>query len=63
VNLTHLALAFTFAALSAAMFARAGRATDGKVERNSRFAGTLMAVGAVALLVAFSLSFLTGAAQ
>lgn len=59
MNLTHLALAATFAALAAAMFARARRTADGKIERSSRFAGTLLSVAATAFLVAFALSALT----
>ena len=63
MSLTHLALGLTCAALAAAMFMRAARTSDGKIERNSRFAGTLLSVGAVAFLVAASLSFLTGAGR
>jgi len=63
MNLAHLALSVTFAALAAAMFMRAKRTSDGKIERSSRFAGTLLSVAAIAFLVAFSLSALTGVGQ
>lgn len=63
MNPTYLILAGTFAALAAAMFARAKRTSDGKIERSSRFAGTLLSVAAVAFLVAFTLTFLTGAGR
>lgn len=58
-NYTHLVLALVFAAVAAAMFARARRTADGKVERSSRFAGMMMSVAAVAFFVAFALSALT----
>jgi len=63
MNLVHLALGATFAILAAAMFMRAGRAADGKTERSSRFAGTLLSVAAIAFFVAFALGALTGAGQ
>lgn len=63
MSLSHLALALTFAALAAAMFARAKRTSDGKVERSSRFAGTLLSVASIAFLVAASLAFLTGSGR
>jgi len=60
MNYVHLALAILFAALAAAMFASARRATDGAAERKARLAGTLFSVGAVAFFVAAMLSFATG---
>ena len=57
---THLALGAALGAVSALSFARAKRTSDGRTERSARFAGTLMAVGAVAFLVAAGLSLATG---
>jgi hypothetical protein len=56
----HLALAATFLALAAVLFAQAKRATDGNAERKARLAGTLFSVGAVAFFVAGMLGFVTG---
>lgn len=60
MNPVHLALGILFAALAAAMFASARRATDGRAERNARLAGTLFSVASVAFLVAAALSWITG---
>jgi hypothetical protein len=61
VTTTNLALAAAFMAVSAVLFARAKRTTDGKTERTSHAAGALFAVAAVAFLVAAILGLVTGA--